>query len=79
MLFLDRAVPDDADVRIPPDPFLPDTFVVGHQEIYVAYPNGSGRSKLTGTVFERALGVVATARNLNTVRGLVRLGSPDGD
>ncbi len=79
VFFLDRPVPQDSAVTIPADRFLPDTFVIGRQEIYVAYPNGSGRSKLTGAVFERAFGVVATARNLNTVRALVELGSDHGD
>jgi uncharacterized protein (DUF1697 family) len=39
----------------------------------VSYPNGSARSKLTIEVFERALGVAATARNLNTVRKLAAM------
>jgi len=43
------------------------------QEIYLHYPNGSGRSKMTGAFFERALGMAATARNWNTVSALYDL------
>ncbi len=39
--------------------------------LFVAYPNGSATSRLTLDVIERHLGVVGTARNLNTVRRLV--------
>lgn len=34
---------------------------------YLVYPDGIGRSKLTGAIIERALGTRATARNWNTV------------
>jgi uncharacterized protein (DUF1697 family) len=34
---------------------------------YIVYPDGIGRSKLTGAVIERHLGVRGTARNWNTV------------
>ena len=37
------------------------------------YPNGRGRSKLTGTLIEKKLGVAATARNWNTVLALQQL------
>ena len=40
------------------------------QKIYLYYPNGSGRSKMTGAYFERALGVAASARNWNSVNAL---------
>ena len=40
---------------------------------YIVYPDGIGRSKLTIAVIERALGVVGTARNWNTVMKLAAL------
>jgi uncharacterized protein (DUF1697 family) len=43
--------------------------VVGHQEIYVHYPDGMGRSKLK---FPKTDGV-ATVRNINTVTKLVAM------
>ena len=43
------------------------------QEIYLHYPNGSGRSKMTSAFFERALGLAASARNWNSVNALYDL------
>lgn len=43
------------------------------QEIYLHYPHGSGRSKMTGAFFEKALGLAATARNWNSVNALYAL------
>jgi len=40
--------------------------VVG-REVFVAYPDGIGRSKVTNAFLERRLGTVGTARNWNTV------------
>jgi uncharacterized protein (DUF1697 family) len=49
----------------------PDEFVVRGREIYLRFPGGSARSKLTIDYFERALGTRATARNWNTVLKLL--------
>ena len=48
----------------------PDAFTVAGQEIYLHCPNGYGRTKLTGTWFERRLKVGATNRNWKTVTAL---------
>ncbi|MFZ1754251.1 MAG: DUF1697 domain-containing protein [Caldilineaceae bacterium] len=63
-----------------PDPALLETLTVpanrgeewrlAGREMYLHYPNGSGRSKMTGAFFERALGLAASARNWNTVNAL---------
>ena len=50
--------------------YAPDQLVVEGRHVYVAYPNGSARSKLTVDVIERALGSTATGRNWRTVRKL---------
>jgi uncharacterized protein (DUF1697 family) len=72
-VFLDKKV-KQADVKgVDPARYEPDTFEVEGREIYVTYPNGSGRSKLTIEVFEKAFGATATARNVNTVRALIDL------
>lgn len=42
-------------------------------EIYLHYPNGSGRSKMTGAFFERKLGLAGSARNWNSVNALYEL------
>jgi uncharacterized protein (DUF1697 family) len=43
------------------------------QQLYIYYPAGIGRSKLTGTLIERSLGCRGTARNWNTVLKLLAL------
>jgi len=40
-------------------------------ELYIAYPDGIGTSKLTGASIERQLGLRGTARNWNTVLKLL--------
>lgn len=63
--FLDRR----PDVTVGPDPdrWLPDRWAVAGRELFLAYPDGSARSKMTIEQFERPWDVTATARNLNTV------------
>ena len=56
--------------------FSPDEFIIQNNFIYSCYPNGSGRSKMTNTIFERKLKVTATSRNWNTVTKLLALSSP---
>jgi uncharacterized protein (DUF1697 family) len=73
VVFLD-AQPSAGKVRsLDPDRSPPDEFVVLGKEIYVHYPNGSGRSKITASYFEAKLGVRGTARNFNTVNKLLAL------
>jgi uncharacterized protein (DUF1697 family) len=40
------------------------------RELYITYPDGIGRSRLTNAVIEKHLGTRGTARNWNTVRKL---------
>lgn len=42
-------------------------------QLYVTYPDGIGRSKLTGAAIEARLGIRGTARNWNTVLKLAEL------
>ena len=51
---------------------------IGHagRELYIVYPDGIGRSKLTGTLIEKRLGTRATGRNWNTVTRLAALLTP---
>jgi uncharacterized protein (DUF1697 family) len=51
----------------------PDEFRVVGREVYLHYPNGSGRSKITNAWFEKELGVAGTARNWRTVTKLAEL------
>ena len=43
------------------------------RELFIAYPDGIGDSKLTGAVIERRLGVRGTARNWNTATKLAAM------
>lgn len=71
--FLDRAPAADVVADFDLSPFAPDGWTIAGREAYVRHPNGSGRSRLTIEVAERAFGVRATARNLTTVRALAEM------
>lgn len=43
------------------------------RQLYIVYPDGVGRSKLTAALIDRTLGVAGTARNWNTVQKLKEL------
>ena len=49
----------------------PETVRGSGKQIYIVYPEGMGRSKLTGTVIEKKLGSRGTARNWNTALKLL--------
>ncbi|HZC15749.1 MAG TPA: DUF1697 domain-containing protein [Caulobacteraceae bacterium] len=51
----------------------PEVVDVTVRDAYLVYPDGIGRSKLTLTVIEKALGVRGTARNWNTVVKLAEM------
>jgi uncharacterized protein (DUF1697 family) len=53
---------------------LPEMLEMRGPEIYLFYPNGVGRSKLTNAVIEAKLGTSGTARNWNTVTKLLEVG-----
>lgn len=72
VIFLSDPPPPDKVAAIDPEANLPDVFVTGEREIYVWYPEGIRRSKLTHSFFQKKLGLrVATARNWNTVTALL--------
>lgn len=48
----------------------PEEMAIRGADLYLYYPDGIGRSKLTNALIERHLGVRGTARNLNTVTAL---------
>jgi uncharacterized protein (DUF1697 family) len=49
-------------------------FQCRNRELYVAYPDGIGRSKFTNSLIERKLGTRGTARNWNTSLKIRALG-----
>lgn len=50
----------------------PEEIEVGEGCLYITYPEGIGRSKLTANPGWRTLGAVGTARNWNTVQKIAR-------
>jgi uncharacterized protein (DUF1697 family) len=46
---------------------------LGAQVLYLVYPDGIGRSKLTAALIERKLGVAGTARNWNTAQKIAAM------
>lgn len=68
--FLAERPTDAAVATLEPDRSPPDAFVVSGREVYLSYPNGSGRSRLTLDYLERRLGTRGTARNWRTVQRL---------
>jgi uncharacterized protein (DUF1697 family) len=53
--------------------FGDDELVLRGAELYLRYPGGYGRSKMTGAVFERVLRTPVTVRNWKVVNKLVEL------
>ena len=51
----------------------PEEFYVIGQELYVYYPNGMGRSKLTHSLLEKTLKTPVTGRNWNTFLQLQKM------
>jgi uncharacterized protein (DUF1697 family) len=53
----------------------PEMIEIRGPEIYLYYPNGMGRSKLSTAVLERRLETSGTARNWNTLKKLLEVGA----
>ena len=71
-----KARPAAAAVRALDDrDFGRDEYVLSGAEIYLRYPHGLGRSKMTAGLFERALATPATVRRFNVVKKLYELAS----
>ncbi len=58
---------------IDPAAVAPDLFAAGDRVIYAWYRQGLAGSRLAGLLTDRGLGVVATARNWNTITKLAEL------
>lgn len=71
------AEPEAARVaELDPDHWAPDRFRIVGSNLYLHYPNGTARSKMNTTWFDRRLGVTMTMRNWRTVGKLVALANP---
>lgn len=51
----------------------PEELLIIGKEVYIYYPNGIGRSKLSNSLLEKKLKTVGTARNWNTILQLQKL------
>ena len=51
----------------------PEELFINGKEVYIYYPNGIGRSKLSNSWLEKKLKTVGTARNWNTILQLQKL------
>jgi uncharacterized protein (DUF1697 family) len=71
--FLSAAPSVGAVKKLDAAQFAPDELEIAGREVYLHYPNGYGRTKLTNAVLERRLGVDATTRNWRTVTKLAEL------
>lgn len=58
-----------------PKRFEPDEFRVRGDNLYLFYPNGVGKARLTGAILDKKLGVISTTRNWNTLVKLIELSS----
>lgn len=73
VVFLSGPVEPDRIAGLDPAGFAPDEFHPGAREIYVHCPGGVQKTRLSHTLWEKHLGLTATARNWNTVTRLVAM------
>jgi uncharacterized protein (DUF1697 family) len=78
LIFLNDVPDRQAVAGLEARKFEPDQFRLVGREVYARYANGYGRSKMTNSYFEKALGVRGTARNWNTVTKLLQLAQAAG-
>ena len=76
--FLSAAPSDDAVEAILTADVTPEQVAVRGREIYAWHRAGVQRSKLARMLVDKRLGVVATARNWNTVNALLALADEQG-
>lgn len=70
VMFLSDTPSPDAIEKLKQRPIAPDCFHLLRKEIYLYLPNGVSGSKLMKSPLDRALSVVTTMRNWNTVNAL---------
>jgi uncharacterized protein (DUF1697 family) len=71
--FLARAPEAAARTRLRALPEAPEEVVLDGRELYIYFPNGMARPKLSPAQLDRAVGVAMTARNWNTVGKLLEM------
>ena len=73
IIFLSNISDNENVEKLQPYKSKTEEFRIIGKEIYLFYPDGYGRSKLTNNIFESKLGVKATTRNCNTVNKLFEM------
>lgn len=73
VMFLADKARRDAAQRLAEAYSGPEQVRIAGETAYVTYPSGVGRSRLTGALLEKHLGVAGTARNWNTVVKLAEI------
>ena len=71
--FLSAAPTKSKLSALEPGRFAPDAFAVRGRELYLHYPHGAGRSKMTNAYFDARLGSPCTVRNWRTVTTLLEM------
>ncbi len=71
--FLDTEPSIATQEALPVGEFAPDVYRHGGREIYIHYPSGSARSKLTAETIDQRLEVISTMRSWRTVRALAKV------
>ena len=56
----------------------PEELLIGRNELFIYFPNGMGRPKLSMAAVERAIQMPMTSRNWNTVRKLIEMAEEIG-
>ena len=71
--FLEDTPGAEAVARLDPERSPPDVFAVRGRNVYLHYPNGTARSKLTNEYLARQLQTASTMRNWRTVLALLKM------
>ena len=73
MAFLENTPSDEAVSGLDPQRSPPDEFAVRGRNVYLRYPNGVARSKLTNDYLTSRLRTTSTMRNWRTVLRLLEM------
>lgn len=73
LMFLADAPSLQQIATLEPRRFAPDAFAVCGPNVFLHLPDGSAKTRLRTSYFDRALGTISTVRNWNTVCKLVAL------
>ena len=71
--FLADTPPATSIAALDPQRSPPDEFVVHNAEIYLRFPNGVARTRLTNAYFDTTLGTTSTMRNWRTTLKLLEM------